>query len=61
MDNRTKFANIIVVDLCHDLGVQTLFSFFFHLHENGQEESRNKVIFKGTKKNLDKAKELWDE
>lgn len=55
-DNGTQFSNFIMINLCHDLGVQTKFISTVDLQANEQVESVNKVNFYGIKKKLDEAK-----
>lgn len=56
--NKTQFNNIVVIDFCKDLGMQTKFVYVIHPEANIQVESANKVILKRLKKKLDDSKGL---
>ena len=60
-DNGTQFASQQLGKLCTELGVKHVFSFVEHPQTNGQVESANRVLLKGLKRRLDKAKGTWTE
>ena len=60
-DNGTQFASQQLGKLCTELGVKQVFASVEHPQTNGQVESTNRVLLKGLKRRLDKAKETWQE
>ena len=47
--------------LCEDIGTQQVFASLEHLQMNGQVESANRVLLRGLKRRLEKAKGSWAE
>jgi len=60
-DNGTQFASQQLGKLCTELGVKQVFVSFEHPQTNGQAESTNRVLLRGLKRILDKAKGTWAE
>jgi len=60
-DNSTQFASQQLGKLCTELGVKQVFVSIEHPQTNGQLESANRVLLKGLKRKLDKAKGTWAE
>ncbi|XP_072067070.1 uncharacterized protein [Arachis hypogaea] len=58
-NNKTQFADKRFQEFLEGLGISQRFSSIERLQTNGQVEAANKVIIKGLKKWLDKAKGLW--
>ena len=47
--------------LCEGVGIQQVFASVEHPQTNGQVESANRVLFRGLKRRLEKAKGGWAE
>jgi len=60
-DNGTQFASQQLGKLCTKLGVKQVFASVEHPQTNGQVESANRVLLRGLKRRLDKAKRTWAE
>ena len=60
-DNGTPFASQQLGKLCTELGVKQEFASIKHPQTNGQVESANRVLLRGLKRRLDKAKGTWAE
>lgn len=50
-----------MADFLNDMGMQINFIYVVHPHVNRLAKSTNKLILKGIKNKLDKAKGLWAE
>jgi len=55
-DNGTQFASQELGKLCTELGIKQVFASVEHPQTNGQVESANRVLLRGLKRRLDKAK-----
>jgi len=55
-DNDTQFARQQLGKLCTELGVKQVFASVEYPQTNGQVESTNRVLLRGLKRRLDKAK-----
>jgi len=60
-DNGTQFASHLLKKLCEDIGMQQVFASVEHPQTNGQVESANRVLLRGLKRRLEKAKGSWAE
>lgn len=60
-DNGTQFDSNFFRDFCQKLGIRNHYSTPAYPQSNGQAEISNKVILKGLKKRLDRAKGRWIE
>jgi len=60
-DNGTQFASHLLKKLCEDIGTQQVFASVEHPQTNGQVESANRVLLRGLKRKLEKAKGSWAE
>jgi len=60
-DNGTYFANQQLGKLCSELGIKYIFASVEHPQTNGQVESANRVMLRGLKRRLEKAKGTWSE
>jgi len=60
-DNGTQFASHLLKNLCEDIGTQQVFASMEHPQTNGQVESSNRVLLRGLKRRLEKAKGSWAE
>ena len=60
-DNGTQFASQQLGKLCTELGVKHVFASVEHPQTNRQVESANRVLLRGPKIRLDKAKGTWAE
>ena len=60
-ENGTQFASQQLGRLCTKLGVKQVFASVKHPHTSGQVESANRVMLRGLKRRLDKAKGTWVE
>jgi len=58
-DNGTQFASEQLGKLCTELGVEQVFASVEHPQTNGKVESANRVLLRGLKRRLDKAKGTW--
>ena len=60
-DNGTQFASQQLGKLCTEVGIKQVFASVEHPQTNGQVESANRVLLRGLKHRLEKAKEAWAE
>ena len=60
-DNGTQFASQQLDKLCTELGIRQVFALVEHPQTNRQVESANRVLLRGLKRRLDKAKGTWAE
>ena len=60
-DNGTLFASQQLGKLCTELGIKQVFASVEHSQTNEQVESANRVLLRGLKRRLDKAKGTWAE
>ena len=60
-DNGTQFASHLLKKLCEEVGIQQVFASVEHPQTNGQVESANRVLLRGLKRRLEKAKGSWAE
>jgi len=60
-DNGTQFASQQLCKLCIELGIKHVFASVEHPQTNGHVESANRVLLKGLKRRLEKAKGTWAE
>jgi len=60
-ENGTQFASQQLGKLCTEMGVKQVFALVEHNQTNGQVELVNRVLLKGVKRRLDKAKGTWAE
>jgi len=60
-DNGTQFASQQLGKLCTELGVKQVVASVEHPQTNRQVESANRVLLRGLKRRLDKAKGTWVE
>ena len=60
-DNGTQFASHLLKKLCEGVGIQQVFASVEHPQTNGQVESANRVLLRGLKRRLEKAKGSWAE
>ncbi|KAK7382390.1 hypothetical protein VNO80_01241 [Phaseolus coccineus] len=60
-DNGTQFASQQLGKLCLELGIKQVFASVEHPQTNGQVESANRVLLRGLKRRLEKAKGAWAE
>jgi len=60
-DNGTQFASQQLGKLCTELGIKQVFTSVERPQMNGQVESANRVLLRGLKRRLDKAKGTWAE
>jgi len=60
-DNGTQFASHLLKKLCEDIGTQQVFASVEHPQTNGQVQSANRVLLRGLKGRLEKAKGSWAE
>jgi len=58
-DNGTQFTSQQLGKLCTELGIKQVFASVEHPQTNGQVESANRVLLKGLKRRLEKAKGTW--
>jgi len=58
-DNGTQFASQQLGKLCTKLEIKKIFASVKHPQMNGQAEWANRVLLKGLKRRLEKAKENW--
>jgi len=58
-DNGAQFASQQLGKLCTKLGVKQVFASVEHPQTNGQVKSANRVLLRGLKRRLDKAKGAW--
>ena len=55
-DNGTQFASDLLKKLGEGVGIQQVFASVEHPQTNGQVESANRVLLRGLKRRLEKAK-----
>ena len=60
-DNGTQFASHLSKKLCEEVGIQQVFASVEYPQTNGQVESANRVLLRGLKRRLEKAKGSWAE
>jgi len=60
-DNGTQFASQQLGKLCSEVGIKQVFTSVEHPQTNGQVEFANKVLLRGLKRRLEKAKRTWAE
>jgi len=60
-DNDTQFASQQLGKLCLEVGIKQVFASVEHPQTNGQVESANRILLRGLKRRLEKAKETWAE
>jgi len=60
-DDGTQFTRQQLGKLCTELGIKQVFASVEHPQTNGQVESANRVLLRGLKRRLDKAKGTWAE
>ena len=60
-DNGTQFASQQLRNLCVEVGIKQVFASVEHPQTNGQVELANRVLLKGLKRRLEKAKGAWAE
>ncbi|XP_068474966.1 uncharacterized protein [Phaseolus vulgaris] len=60
-DNATQFASQQLGKLCTEVGIKQVFTSVEHPQTNGQVESANRVLLRGLKRRLEKAKGAWEE
>ena len=60
-DNETQFFSQKLSKLYSELEIKQVLALVEHPQTNGQVESANRVLLKGLKKRLDKAKGTWSE
>jgi len=58
-DNDTQFASQQLGKLCTKFGIKQVFASVEHPQMNGQVESANRVLLRGLKRRLEKAKGTW--
>jgi len=60
-NNETQFASQQLCKLCIKLDIKQIFASVEHPQTNGQVESTNRVLLRGLKRRLEKAKGTWSE
>ena len=60
-DNGTQFASQQLGKLCIEVGIKQVFASVEHPQTNGQVESANRILLRGLKRRLEKAKGTWAE
>ena len=60
-DNGTQFASQQLRNLCAEVGIKQVFASVEHPQTNGQVESANRVLLRGLKRRLERAKGAWAE
>jgi len=60
-DNGTQFASQQLGKLCAEVGIKQVFASVEHPQTNGQVESANRILLRGLKRRLEKAKGAWAE
>ena len=58
-DNGTQFASQQLGKLCTEVGIKQVFASVEHPQTKGQVESANRVLLRGLKRRLEKAKGAW--
>jgi len=56
LDNGTQFTSQKLRKLCAEVGIKQVFASVEHPQTNGQVESVNRVLLRGLKRRLEKAK-----
>jgi len=60
-DNGTQFASLQMSKLSAEVGIKQVFASVEHPQTNGQVESANRILLRGLKRRLEKAKGAWAE
>ena len=60
-DNDTQFASQQLGKLCTEVEIKQVFASVEHPQTNGQVEPANRVLLRGLKRRLEKAKGTWVE
>jgi len=60
-DNGTQFASLQMSKMCSEVGIKQVFASVEHPQTNGQVESVNRILLRGLKRRLEKAKGVWAE
>ena len=60
-DNRTQFASQQLRNLCAEVGITQVFASVERPQTNGHVDSANRVLLRGLKRRLEKAKGAWAE
>ena len=60
-DNDTQFVGQQLSKLCAKVGIKQVFASVEHPQTNGQVESANRVLLRGLKRRLERAKGTWAE
>jgi len=60
-DKGTEFASEQLGKLCTEVRIKQVFASVEHPQTNGQVESANRVLLRGLKRRLEKAKGTWAE
>jgi len=60
-NNGTQFASQQLGKLCTEVGIKQVFASVEHPQTNGQVESANRILLRGLKRRLEKAKGTWAE
>ena len=60
-DNGTQFVSQQLGKLCAEVGIKQVFASVEHPQTNGQVESANRILLRGLKRRLEKAKGAWAE
>ena len=60
-DNGTQFASQQLGKLCTEVGIKQVFASVEHSQTNGQVESASRILLRGFKRRLEKAKGTWAE
>ena len=60
-ENDTQFASHQLGELCTEVRIKQVFASVEHPQTNGQVEATNKILLRGLKRRLDKAKGNWAE
>jgi len=55
-DKGTQFASQQVSKLCAEVGIKQVFASVEHPQTNGQVDSANRILLRGLKRRLEKAK-----
>ena len=58
-DNGTQFASQQLGKLCTEVGIKQVFASVEHPQTNGKMESANRILLRGLKRRLEKAKGTW--
>ena len=60
-DNGTQFASLQMSKICSEVGIKQVFASVEHPQTNGQVESATRILLRGLKRRLEKAKGAWAE